>query len=267
MTNKPEVASGTPGLKIIGAGFGRTGTLSLKAALEELGFGPCYHMVEVFNHPEDAAQWDAAARGEPIDWHQLLDGYQATVDWPACAFYEELMQTYPDARVLLSVRDPGSWYESVDNTIYQIRRMTTHFSPASVLFRVMGLFAPDRLSVAHMINAVVWQGTFNDNFEDKDDAITIFNQHIKNVKKRVPPDKLLVYNVKQGWEPLCTFLGIQVPPGKAFPHLNERSSFMGNRFRQRTQAYLVRTLLVASVMSVLAAVLLFLRSQSKRKGA
>jgi hypothetical protein len=267
MTDKPEVASGTQGLKIIGAGFGRTGTLSLKTALEELGFGPCYHMVEVFNHPEDTAQWEAAARGEPIDWHQLLDGYQATVDWPGCAFYEELLQTYPDARVLLSVRDPASWYESVDSTIYQMRRMTTHFSPASVLFRVMGLFAPDRRRVGRMINALVWQGTFNGNFEDKDYAIAIFNQHIENVKKRVPPDKLLVYNVKQGWEPLCTFLGIQVPPDKPFPHLNERSSFMGNRFRQRNQAYLVRTLLVASVLSVLAAVLLFLRSRPKRKGA
>ena len=145
--------------------------------------------------------------------------------------------------------------------------MTTHFSPTSVLFRVMGLFAPDRRRVGRMINALVWQGTFNGNFEDKDFAIAIFHQHIENVKKRVPPDKLLVYNVKQGWEPLCTFLGIQVPPDKPFPHLNERSSFMGNRFMQRSQTYLVRTLLVTSILSLLAAVLLFLRSQSKRKGA
>jgi Sulfotransferase domain len=87
-----------------------------------------------------------------------------------------------------------------------------------------------------MINALVLQGTFNGHFEDKDDAIAIFHQHIENVKQRVPPDKLLVYNVKQGWEPLCTFLGIQVPSDKPFPHLNERSSFMGNRFRYRTQA-------------------------------
>jgi Sulfotransferase domain len=267
MTDKPEGASGIQGLKIIGAGFGRTGTLSLKGVLEELGFGPCYHMVEVFHHPEDTAQWEAAARGEPIDWHQLLAGYQATVDWPGCAFYEELLHTYPDARVLLSVRDPASWYESVDSTIYQMRRMTTHFSPAAVLFRVMGLFAPDRRRVGRMINALVWQGIFNGHFEDKDDAIAIFHQHIENVKKRVPPDTLLVYNVNQGWEPLCTFLGIQVPPDKPFPHLNERTSFMGNRFRQRSQTYLVRILLVASVLSVLAAVLLFLRSQSKRTGA
>jgi sulfotransferase family protein len=266
MTDKPEVTSEIQELKIIGAGFGRTGTLSLKAALEELGFSPCYHMVEVFNHPQDTAQWEDAARGEPIDWHLLLDGYQATVDWPGCAFYEELLQTYPDARVLLSVRDPASWYESVDSTIYQMRRMTTHFSPAAVFFRVMGLFAPDRRRVGHMINTIVWQGTFNGNFEDKDYAIAIFNRHIENVKKRVPSDKLLVYNIKQGWEPLCTFLGIQVPPDKPFPHLNERTSFMGNRFRQRNSAYLVSTLLVASVLSVLAAALLFLRRQSKRKG-
>src|SRR5438445_3149273 len=102
MANQPGAIHEWSGLKVIGAGFGRTGTLSLKAALEELGFGPCYHMVEVFNHPEDTAQWEAAARGEPIDWYQLLDGYQATVDWPGCAFYEQLLQAYPDAKVLLS---------------------------------------------------------------------------------------------------------------------------------------------------------------------
>src|SRR5579884_3535914 len=107
------------GLKIIGAGFGRTGTLSVKAALEELGFGPCYHMIEVFQHPDHLLQWEAATRGEAIDWRKLLEGYQAAVDWPACSFYKQLMEIYPDAKVLLTVRDPEKWYESVISTIYQ----------------------------------------------------------------------------------------------------------------------------------------------------
>src|SRR5690242_7699355 len=105
-------------LKVIGAGFGRTGTLSLKVALEELGFGPCYHMIEVFQYPEHAKLWEAATQGKPIDWDQIFANYQATVDWPGCTFYADLMARYPDAKVLLSVRDPETWYESVMSTIY-----------------------------------------------------------------------------------------------------------------------------------------------------
>src|SRR3712207_7389050 len=106
-------------MEIIGAGFGRTGTMSLKAALEELGFGPCYHMYELLlEHPEHVDQWAAAVRGEPIDWHGLLDGYGAAVDWPTCSFYADLMRAYPDAKIVLSVRDPEKWYDSVLPTIF-----------------------------------------------------------------------------------------------------------------------------------------------------
>ena len=98
-------------LKVIGAGFGRTGTMSLKVALEELGFDPCYHMSELFENSSHADLWNAAADGERVDWEALLGGYAATVDWPGCSFYEELMEAYPDAKVLLSVRDPERWYE------------------------------------------------------------------------------------------------------------------------------------------------------------
>src|SRR5207248_2818817 len=107
-------------VKVIGAGFGRTGTLSLKAGLEELGFRPCYHMVELFTHPEHNAIWQAAAEKKPVDWRALLAGYEAAVDWPACTFYAELMDQYPDAKVLLTVRDPEKWYESVANTIHKV---------------------------------------------------------------------------------------------------------------------------------------------------
>src|ERR687893_2377401 len=110
-------------LEVIGAGFGRTGTVSLKAALEELGFSPCYHMIELFKHPEHADPREAARRGERVDWDGVLGGYGATVDWPACSFYEELMEAYPDAKVLLSVREPGRWYESTRNTIYELSRI------------------------------------------------------------------------------------------------------------------------------------------------
>lgn len=112
----PE-AFGTSSFKVIGAGFGRTGTLSLKLALEQLGFGPCHHMGELFAHPEQAEFWGAAARGDPVDWQEGLSGYQSDVDWPICTYYRELADLCPHARVLLSARDPKAWFQSVQQTI------------------------------------------------------------------------------------------------------------------------------------------------------
>jgi hypothetical protein len=241
MTDKPEVASGTQGLKIIGAGFGRTGTLSLKAALEELGFGPCYHMVEVFGKPTDAALWEAATRGDPVDWNKIFAGYQATVDWPACAFYKDLMKAYPDAKVLLTVRDPEKWYESVSSTIYQGSRGASRSLIASLFFQVMMSFIPNLRHMRGMINGLIWEKTFGGRFEDKDHAIAVFKQHIEEVKHHVPPEKLLVYDVKQGWEPVCVFLGVEVPKDTPFPHLNDRANFVGNRIRQRNLIRLLRS--------------------------
>ena len=206
-----EKTGGWSGLKVIGAGFGRTGTLSVKTALEELGFSPCYHMVEVFNKPGAEEQWEAVARGEPVDWNTIFAGYRASVDWPACTFYKEQMQIYPDAKVLLTIRDPEKWYESAMSTIFSGVRSrlaeSTH---------------------AQMVNALVWEGTFNGRFEDKDYAVAVFNRHIEEVKHYVPAEKLLVYNVKEGWEPLCAFLGVAVPD-IPFPHLNDRDNFIANR--------------------------------------
>lgn len=209
-------------MKVIGAGFGRTGTTSLKAALEELGFGPCYHMTEVFAHPEHAKLWQAAWRGEPVDWDGFLGGYEAAVDWPACTFYKELMQRYQDAKVLLSVRDPERWYESTQNTIYELsmafdRSRIFRGIFGLISFFVFGGFAGNRSSV---VNDIVWQGTFDGRFEDKAYAIEVFERHNEEVKRRVPPERLLVYEVKEGWGPLCKFLDVPEPEGP-FPHLND----------------------------------------------
>src|SRR5579863_2236585 len=113
VADQPEAIEEWSGLKVIGASFGRTGTFSLKNALEELGFRPCYHMSELFQRPGASKQWEAIVAGTPADWDTVFVGYQASVDWPACAFYKELMQVYPEAKVLLTVRDPEKWYESV----------------------------------------------------------------------------------------------------------------------------------------------------------
>ncbi|HEX6477333.1 MAG TPA: sulfotransferase [Ktedonobacteraceae bacterium] len=219
MADQPGAEQQWSGLKVIGAGFGRTGTLSLKNALEHLGFRPCYHMTELFSNPRANEQWEAIARGKSIDLKMVLEGYQASVDWPACAVYKELMQAYPEAKVLLSVRDPDKWYESVYNTIYQVSRRDP-LSPLS--------------SHARMINALIWEGTFDGRFEDKAYAIAVFLRHIEEVRQLVPAEKLLVYDVKEGWEPLCAFLGVEVPSDQPFPHLNDREEFMG-RVRQHQQ--------------------------------
>src|SRR3712207_3865573 len=128
-------------MKVIGAGFGRTGTASLKAALETLGFGPCYHMTEVFANPDHAGFWRVAWQGEPVHWDAILGGYEAAVDWPACTFYAELMERYPDAKVLLSVRDPERWYESTRSTIYELTRVATASRRSRAVFGFMTLFA------------------------------------------------------------------------------------------------------------------------------
>jgi Sulfotransferase domain len=243
-----ELVSTTQSLKIIGAGFGRTGTLSLKAALEELGFGPCYHMVEVFQHPEHIKLWTAVAQGKVVDWDRIFANYQATVDWPSCRFYASLMVRYPDAKVVLTVRDPDKWYESSMSSLYLIEKKVRHLANNPLRRISAQIFAPKFIKLALQILAL-WDGTFHGKFADKDYAVAIYNLHIEEVKRQVPPERLLVYNVKEGWEPLCAFLGVAVPE-KSFPHLNESSDFVGNPRWQQVRARTKRRLVVVSVIAL-----------------
>jgi sulfotransferase family protein len=225
-------------LKVIGAGFGRTGTLSLQAALEELGFSRCYHMTEVFAHPEHAAVWSAARRGEPVDWDALFTGYQAAVDWPPCAFYRELMDRYPDAKVILTVRDADKWYNSSLQTIYFAR----HAFPSWTRW-----FLPRMRRFTQMLDDVVWVGTFQGRFADKQHTLSVFHRHIDEVRRTVPADRLLVYEVRQGWGPLCAFLGKEAPKDKPFPRLNDTVEF---RSRIRKAAAVVWGISSAAVALV-----------------
>lgn len=217
-------------IEVIGAGFGRTGTLSLKAALEELGFARCYHMVDVLGRMEDARTWDAAARGETVDWDRLFEGYRATVDWPACTFYRELMERYPEAKVILTVRDPDRWYDSALQTIFFVRDAFPRWASR--------IFAQRRIFL-QMVDRVVWEGTFHGRFADRALAIETFRKHNEQVRREVPEGRLLVYEVGQGWEPLCRFLGVPVPEGKPFPRLNDAAEF---RARIEKGARVVRTI-------------------------
>lgn len=245
-------------LKVIGAGFGRTGTMSLKVALEELGFDPCYHMTEVFENPEHVELWEAAARRKPVDWEQIFHGYQATVDWPGAAFYKELMEQNSHAKVILTVRDPERWYESVRRTIYNIRKIAT-----SPLFSFLALFVPQvrRMKRAALMAAdLAWEGVFDGRFEDRRYAIEVFERWNEEVREQVPAEKLLVYEVKDGWAPLCAFLDVE-PPDKPFPHLNDTASF--RKMIRRRLAFSIAALAGGSGLSILA--LLYLRSARRNR--
>jgi hypothetical protein len=203
-------------LKVIGAGFGRTGTASLKTALEMLGFGPCYHMMEVFQHPEHVPLWQSVVDGNLADLDPILAGYNSTCDWPTCSYYEAQMQANPDAKIILTVRDPETWYESAQATIFPA---TTSTQPQT---------DPVRAGQSRFANQLIWHGHFSGRFGDKAHAIGVFNQHVETVKRRVPADKLLVFDVKEGWEPLCAFLDVPVPDAP-FPRTNDRAEFIARR--------------------------------------
>ena len=199
-------------LSVIGAGFGRTGTLSIKMALEQLGVGRCYHMVEVFEHPQHIAVWRAAADGQPVDWDALLAGYGAAVDWPACHFWRQLMDHFPDAKVLLTVRDAERWYQSAYDTIYQ------------AMIGSLPIDDPVARSQREMAAKIVLEDTFGGRFEDRAHAIAVYERHNAEVRRAVLPARLLVYELGEGWEPLCRFLGKPVP-AEPFPRVNSRDDF------------------------------------------
>jgi Sulfotransferase domain len=197
-------------LNVIGVGFPRTGTTSQQAALEALGF-PCYKMSTVRAQPERAGLWEAAADGQPVDWEELFSGYQATVDLPGAAFWRELVDAYPDAKVLLSVRDPDHWYNSVRMT--QELQRSAAGSDSSAFVKLL----PPELNrmAAKVIKRL---GCFP---EGREQAIETFERHNQEVQRYVPAERLLVYEVTQGWEPLCAFLGVPIPVDVPFPHLND----------------------------------------------
>lgn len=190
-------------LQVIGAGLGRTGTLSLKLALEQLGFTGCYHMVEVLMNPAHAAYWVDAADGRP-DWQRIFEGFAATVDYPGCRYWRELAAAYPDAKVVLTVRDPEKWFESTQATIFSPgNRDRWQFPEFDDFF--------EKTVFSH----------FGEHIHDRDYMVAAFQQHNDEVKRAVPPERLLVFEVKEGWQPLCDFLGVPAPSGP-FPHTNSR---------------------------------------------
>jgi len=198
------------GLHVIGAGLGRTGTYSLKLALEQLGLGPCHHMEEVLRQPaEQIPLWSAAVRGQP-DWSAIYAGYNCAVDWPTAAFWRQLASAYPQAKFVLTTRDPERWYESFSATIFTLLGAAEHAPAEARPFLEMG-------------TGVVTMSGFSAQ-ADKAGIIRTFGAHNDAVKRTIPAARLLVYQVSEGWEPLCRFLERPVPD-TPFPRTNDREEF------------------------------------------
>lgn len=199
-------------LKVVGSGLGRTGTLSMKRALEQLGFGPCHHMVEVFAHPESMPLWVAAGAGEG-DWDQIFKDYAAMVDYPGARYWREIAAHYPEAKVLHTVRDPDAWFDSTQATIFAPGSFAD--APPPPLKAFFESFAGDLLAHLH----------------DRAFMTDHFRRHSAEVERTIPKERLLVYEVGEGWDRLCAFLGVPVPDAP-YPSENSRAEFI-DRVRAR----------------------------------
>jgi hypothetical protein len=209
-------------MKVIGVGVARTGTVSLKAALERLGFGPCFHSRHVLDRPDQLPRWDAAAVGEPVDWGPLLAGYESSAAWPGAAFWRQLLDYYPAAKAILTERDPDRWYDSMRKTVYELNGGGSDNELAEVARQQI----PSVHAMHRFNRRLIWDGFFGGRFADREYALRAYAEHNAAVRREVPPDRLLIFKVTEGWEPLCHFLGVPVPD-EPFPRLNDQEAFWG----------------------------------------
>jgi Sulfotransferase domain len=210
-------------MKLIGAGMPRTGTLTQKMALEMLGLGPCYHMVDVLADLSQAPLWAKALDGDP-DWPQIFDNFNSTVDWPGGYFYRELAEFYPEAKVLLSVREPQAWEASMRQTVWSVRHGE---SLIRLLSSAQAHVNPAWAGFLEMIDHLLWEGkgTFADANAEPHMMVEAMRGHEQAVRDAIPAERLLVWNVAEGWEPLCEFLELPIPD-VPLPHINDRKEFL-----------------------------------------
>jgi hypothetical protein len=202
-------------LEVIGAGFGRTGTHSLGLALEKLGFGPCYNIHEVAKNPGHLETWNNAMDGKSIDWVSLFSLYKSAVEWPSVTFLDEIIQQFSNVLVILTMRDPESWYGSATHSIFEALELSA-YNPDPVKRESSGV-----------TRRLILERTFSGRYRDKQYALEVYQEHIDHVVKRVPKERLIQFEVKEGWVPLCDFLHRPIPD-ELFPRLNERTDFMNS---------------------------------------
>jgi hypothetical protein len=215
-------------MDVIGVGFGRTGTASLKAALEHLGFAPCCHMMEVMADPEKVRQWRRIGEGGQPVWAEVFAGYRATVDWPGAAYWHDLVDAFPDAKVILTVRDPVKWYDSALRTIFQFP-MRRHNALERGVYAMLTRVNPRAAEVPLMLDKILWERVFEDrpyggSTADREHALELFRRHADEVTSYVNPGRLLVFDIADGWKPLCAFLGVPIP-AEPFPRVNDADAF------------------------------------------
>ncbi len=197
-------------IQLIGAGLGRTGTMSLKLALEQLLGGTCHHMMEVWGHPDEIDVWDDAMHDRPVDWHALLEDYSAIVDYPGAAVWRELAEAYPDVPVLLSTRSSAQvWYDSADATIFQ----TSQWEPDN-----------DAASRQLAMIATLFERSIGVPLDDATAVMAAYEAHNAAVRAAIPADRLFEYQPGDGWAPLCAALALP-EPDEPFPHTNTREEF------------------------------------------
>ena len=225
---------------IIGAGFGRTGTVSLKKALEILGFGPCYHMKEVFNN-DDYSFWVRVFDKKDYSWEEIFQTYNSTTDQPACYMWDELLEKFPNSKVILTTRNSDSWLKSYKETVYNY---ITH-QPLGI--RLYSLFSSFMRRHNKMMDAMNNRfPAYCPNYYSDEKVIKAFEDHNKKVIESCPKEKLLVFDLKDGWEPLCKFLGKEIPDVK-FPHINDTNEFRNHIQRENRIGYFLFSSFIALV--------------------
>ena len=199
-------------LQVIGSGFGRTGTMSMKEGLGVLGLGPCHHMLEVMENPLQLAHWKAIRAGEPVNWSEVFESYNSQVDWPGAHVWHETSIAFPDARIIHTERPEDDWWASFNGTIGKF----------FASYKEMDL-PPYVFDLFDTMNDLVIKQTFDD-FTDRDSSISAYRLNNEKVRDTIPAERLLVFNVADGWEPLCHFLELPVPDS-AFPHRHPKREF------------------------------------------
>ncbi len=201
-------------LQVLGSGFGRTGTKSLKEALERIGFGPCHHMYEVVANPPQVAHWQELAAGGAVDWAEVFAGYRAQVDWPGALVWRELAEAFPEARIVHTMRPEALWWSSFEKTI--ARLIARHY-------RTMPL-PPHVRDMMAATETLLTERTFRGPIDDRETALAAYRRRADEVREAIPANRLLIFDVAEGWGPLCAFLGVAAPE-EPFPHRNQNADF------------------------------------------
>jgi len=204
-------------LKVIGTGLPRTGTASLKGALQLLGYQQTYHMDNLLNNPSQVHYWVELFDTGSTDYDALFEGFAASTDFPGFFAYKALLKQYPDSKFILTTRDPDIWYESIKNTVYQA--VTAFFqkdTPTDSMRRVEGVF--------QLLDRYLFGQFFKGTFLDKEKTLSLVNAYLDEINAIIPADKMLIYEISEGWQPLCDFLELRVPEIE-FPYKNKREDF------------------------------------------